>query len=628
MPVLAVAAGGAPDLLVQALVYLGAAVLMVPIAQRLGLGSVLGYLAAGILVGPHVIGLVGDTTEVQHFAEFGVVMMLFLIGLELQPRVLWRLRGSVLGLGGLQVLVSTLVIGGASVALGVPWNGALALGLILALSSTAIVMQTLHERALEKTQPGRLAFSVLLFQDIAVIPILAMLPLLAPKGAGGEATASAISHLPGYFQAPIIIAAVAAVVVVGRVLARPLFRRVAATHQRELFTGAALLLVVGISVLMAYVGLSAALGTFIAGVVLADSEYRHELESDLEPFKGLLLGLFFITVGAGIDFGLIVDQPLVVAGLTVLLMVLKGVVLRILGAIWRLQDAYRWTFTSILAQGGEFAFVLLTAAVALGVLESSLAQLVVVVVALTMALTPLMLIVNERLLQPRLAKPDSEREADDPSHHRAPVVVAGFGRFGQSVGRLLKANGIDSTVLDMDPDTVGVLRNHGMEVFFGDATRQDLLEKAGCDEAKLFVCTVDDPDHALRIVETVRRHYPNLPIVSRAKDTRHAHMLHGEGVQKAVCEVTGGGLALGQAALQAYGFRAYQAQRAMRRFRKHEEETQKLLFDAWGDASQTLQVAKARTADLERLLDADDADRRLREDSGWEATDAVEAAHD
>ncbi|MEM9801250.1 MAG: monovalent cation:proton antiporter-2 (CPA2) family protein, partial [Planctomycetota bacterium] len=603
-----------------------------PVAKRLGLGSVLGYLAAGFAIGPAGFDLVGDASEVMHFAEFGVVMMLFLIGLELQPRALWQMRKDVLGLGGLQVALTTLAIGGGALAVGVDSRAAIAIGLTLALSSTAIVLQTLSEKGLADSSPGRKAFSVLLFQDIAVIPILALLPFLAAPdaAASGAAASSHIADLPSYLQAAIILATIVGIVVGGRFVARPLFRAVASTQLRELFSATALLLVVGISLLMGYVGLSAALGTFLAGVVLADSEYRHELESDLEPFKGLLLGLFFITVGASIDFGLILERPALILGLVLALVAVKAAILFALARLWRTPTSSASTLALILAQGGEFGFVLVATSRSLDIYDEPTGQIVTAVVALSMAMTPLLLLLDDRVLQKRFhdSGNESEREPDVPAERRASVVIAGFGRFGQSVGRMLLANGVDITVLDLDANTVDVLREHGLPVFFGDATRPDLLHAAGCDSAQLFVIATDSRTHSLRIAETLEEHYPDLPVVARAYDVRQAHILRGAGVERTVCDVNGGGLALGREALLALDFDPYRAQRAVKRFERHEQETQAMLFEALGDSKQTLQVARARTADLGRLLDADSDADDLTRDSAWTTSEAIEAARD
>ncbi|HSD66480.1 MAG TPA: monovalent cation:proton antiporter-2 (CPA2) family protein, partial [Vicinamibacteria bacterium] len=503
----------------QAFVYLTAAVVSVPVAKRLGLGSVLGYLLAGIAIGPFGLHLVGEEgQDVMRFAEFGVVMMLFLVGLELEPTLLWRLRGPVLGLGGLQVAATTAVVAGFALALGMPGREALAVGLVLSMSSTAIVLQSLAEKGLLKTAAGQSSFAVLLFQDLAVIPILALLPLLGrPGDLPGEAghAPTWVDGLPAWGQTLLVLAVVGAVVLGARFLLRPVFRAIAATHLRELFTAAALLLVIGIALLMTRVGLSPALGTFLAGVVLATSEYRHELESDVEPFKGLLLGLFFIAVGASIDFGLVASQPARIAALVAFVLVAKGAVLFLLARAFRLGTDQALTFAFALPQVGEFAFVLLSFALQQAVLGSEATGPLVAVVALTMAATPLLMAFGERVVLPRVGtRKRDEREADR-IDERSPVIVAGFGRFGSTVGRLLKANGVATTVLDNDSDRVEVLRRLGLKVFYGDATRHDLLLAAGAEHARLLVLALDSPEKNLALVETARQHFPHLRILAR-----------------------------------------------------------------------------------------------------------------
>jgi monovalent cation:proton antiporter-2 (CPA2) family protein len=506
--------------LAQAFVYLAAAVIAVPIAKRLGLGSVLGYLMAGVAIGPFVMGWVGSEGEdVMHFAEFGVVMMLFVVGLELEPSVLWRLRLPVLGLGGLQVVVTSLVFGAAAMVLGVPWKGALAIGMILSMSSTAIALQTLQEKGLLRSVAGQSSFAVLLFQDIAVIPMLAVFPLL-----GGAAGATDGAHgttwtgsLPGWAQTLVVLGTVAAIVAAGRFLLGPVFRAIARTRLRELFTAAALLLVVGIAMLMQKVGLSPALGTFVAGVVLAGSEYRHELESDIDPFKGLLLGLFFIAVGASIDFRLVAASPGAVSGLVVGILLAKIAILAALARLFRLTAEQTIVFGAALSQVGEFAFVLLSFATSHQVFGDREAGILAASVALTMALTPLLFVFAERVLLPRTVASDSGARPHDTDHHESPVIIAGYGRFGQVVGRLLKASGIQTTVLDADPDQVETLRKIGHRVYFGDATRVDLLTSAGAAKAKLLVLAIDSPEKTLELAEAAKKHFPNLTIIARAR---------------------------------------------------------------------------------------------------------------
>ena len=468
--------------LFQALIYLAAAVVAVPVASRLGLGSVLGYLIAGILIGP-ILNLVGSETEdIQHFAEFGVVMMLFVVGLELEPHSLWKMRRDLIGLGGLQLFLTTTLMTILGVMLGLVFWTALAVGLILALSSTAIVLQTLGEKGLLKTHGGRSSFSVLLFQDIAVIPILAILPLLAVSSyTGGAVETHDASHnmldgYPAWLRVIITLSAIAAVVLVGQYLTRPVFRFIAKARLRDLFTAAALLIVVSIAVLMELVGLSAALGTFIAGVVLATSEYRHELEADIAPFKGLLLGLFFITVGAGIDLGLLSEDFLVIIGLTLGVIAVKGAVLYLVAGLMNLPHSQRWLFTLALAQAGEFGFVLLSLSLQAHVLDPELIARLALVVALSMLFTPALFVVHERFFSSTPSGGD--RKADD-IDETGPVIIAGQGRFGQIVNRVLLSQNFKTVVLDHESDIIERLRPFGVKAFFGDPTRIDLLHAMG-----------------------------------------------------------------------------------------------------------------------------------------------------
>jgi monovalent cation:proton antiporter-2 (CPA2) family protein len=621
--------------LFQAFVYLAAAVVSVPIAKRFGLGSVIGYLLAGVAIGPFGLGLVGDEgQDVMHFAEFGVVMMLFVVGLELEPALLWRLRAPILGLGGLQVVVTTLVLAGLGLAAGLPWQAALAIGMILSLSSTAIVLSTLSEKGLMKTAGGQGSFAVLLFQDIAVIPMLAIFPLLAahsaqPGAAAGEpahAATSLVATLPGWVQTLVVLGAVAAIVLAGRFLVRPVFHAIAHTGMREIFTAAALLLVIGIALLMTAVGLSPALGTFLAGVVLATSEYRHELESDIEPFKGLLLGLFFIAVGASIDFGLILAQPLLIAGLVLAIMAVKIVVLYALARGFKLGLEQSLLFALALPQVGEFAFVLFSFANQEGVLGASITSPLVAAVALSMALTPLLLLLHERVVQPRFAaRQGPAREADSIDEQNA-VIIAGFGDFGATVGRLLKANGIATTVLDIDSDRVDLLRKLGLKVYYGDASRYDLLEIAGAARAKLLVLAIDSPEKTLELVETVRKHFPHITILARAFDWEDAHALLEAGVAYVYREALDSSLRMGADALRLLGFRAYQAQRAAQKFLRYDEDSLRELTGRRADRKVYINAARQRIADLEQLLLADLADGGQERDAGWDAESLREEA--
>ena len=611
----------------QASVYLLAAVVSVPIARRTGLGSVLGYLLAGVAIGPSALGLVGEErTDVMHFAEFGVVMMLFLIGLELRPSKLWRLRGPILGLGGLQVGVTAAVICGVALAVGRPLHEAVAIGMILALSSTAIVLQSLAEKGTLDAPAGRSAFSVLLFQDIAVIPMLAILPLLAVGDDALGATAGAgDGHGDGHGAAHaadplVVVGVIAAVVIGGRYLARPVFRFVAAARLPEVFTATALLLVFGISWVMTEVGLSPALGTFLAGVVLADSEYRHELEADVEPFKGLLLGLFFLAVGAGIDFELLAEAPGTIAGLVVGLVAIKLAVLAGLGAVFRMPLAQTALFAIALAQGGEFAFVLFAFASQSGVLGDAVTAPLIAAVALSMALTPLLLMAEEKLLRPRLARLGASEElpAGPDGSHDAPVIIAGFGRFGHVVGRLLRAHGFESTVLELDPNQIRMLEKFGFRAWYGDASRADLLEAAGAARAKLLVVAVDDEEKSLEIVDAARRHFPHLRLLVRARGRRHAYELLDRDVDEIFRETLGASLDLGERALTALGFRAYEAHRAARLFHRLDERSVRELAADRSDMNRYVGLARQRIQALERILTTDRERFADSGDPGWD----------
>jgi monovalent cation:proton antiporter-2 (CPA2) family protein len=601
------------SMLTQAVVYLAAAVVAVPVAKRLGLGSVLGYLIAGVVVGPDVLGLLGDGAgDVRHVAEFGVVLMLFLVGLELQPARFWALRRQLFGLGAAQVLGTTAVIAAIGWMLGWGVRVPLAAGVILAMSSTAIVLQSLQERAQLKTSGGEAAFSVLLFQDLAVIPILALLPLLAVPGGDAPvgaavATTSAIGRLPGWLQTTVVIGAVAAVVAAGRYLVNPLFRLIARTELRELFTAAALLLVVGVSLAMQLVGLSAALGTFLAGVVLANSEYRHELEADIEPFKGLLLGLFFISVGAGIDFTLVRDQAAVIAGMVAALLAVKTGVLFALGGLFRLAPPARWLFSLALAQGGEFAFVLLTFAVDHHVLTSTQAGPLLATVALSMALTPLLFVANDRWIQPRFARPDTRREPDHIEPQDNPVIIAGFGRFGHVVGRLLRANGLGATVLDLDAEQVEIIRRLGIKVFYGDATRLDLLHAAGAAKARIIVIAIDSETKSIELAELVQRHFPHLKIYARAVGRVHAYEYQKRGILSFYRETLGSSLDLGADVLHELGLPAHQARRAALLFKRHDEHSVRELARFWEDDEAYFKNARQDIEAFERMFASDAA---------------------
>ncbi|MEO9648916.1 MAG: cation:proton antiporter [Roseobacter sp.] len=588
--------------LYQASIYLAASVIAVPLAARLGLGSVLGYLAAGIMIGP-ILGLVGsETRDLQHFAEFGVVVMLFLIGLELAPKALWDMRHRLLGLGGLQVVISTLAIMGIAMAYDQPWGVALAIGLSLSLSSTAIVLQTLSEKGLMQTNGGRSIFSVLLSQDIAVIPILAFLPLLvvtlpthiAADGSitlathnqahdVGQATShhslSLVDGLPAWGVTLVTISAVAAVVLAGVYLARPVFRYIHAARLREMYTALALLIVVGISFLMMLVGLSPALGAFLAGVVLANSEFRHELETDLEPFKGLLLGLFFITVGAGINFSLLFDNMPAIISMALLVIIVKGLILFGLGRAFKLKGRDQWLFALGLAQAGEFGFVLTSFSVQQNVIPLAIGETLLLVIALSMLITPLLFILYDFLS--RRMEENIQTHPDDEIDEEGPVIIAGIGRFGQIVNRLVRASGFKTVVLDHDMETIAVMRRFGYKGFLGDPTRPDILRAAGIENAKVLVVAVDDPEAAIRLVKYARSLRPDLHIIARARDRTFVYRLFQAGANDIVREMFDSSLRAGRYVLENIGLSDFEAAEAERVFYQHDRETVRQLAELW-----------------------------------------------
>jgi Kef-type K+ transport system membrane component KefB/voltage-gated potassium channel Kch len=546
-------------------------------------------------------------------------MMLFLVGLELRPALLWQLRRPILGLGGLQVAVTAAVVGAAALALGVALRPAIAIGLTFAMSSTAIVLSTLTERGLLKTSGGQSSFSVLLFQDISVIPILAVFPLLGVVATATTGGATSEAERPAWLSALIVVGAVVCVIAIGRFVIRPVFQFLAAARLREAFTAAALAIVVGIALLMLQVGLSPALGTFLAGVVLADSEYRHELESDIEPFKGLLLGLFFISVGAQIDFGLIASRPGSIAGLVLGTMALKLIVLHGLGRMFGLDRAARWLLAIALAQVGEFAFVLLSFAVQQRIFGTDLASTLVATVAISMVLTPPAFIVLERFVLPWATDRAAERPADEIIDDGSPVVIAGYGRFGQMVGRMLRANRIPLTILDLDPEMVDIVGRLGIKVFYGDASRIDLLHAAGCEHAKLFVLAVDDRATATKIAQNVRTHFPHLPILARCVDRPHYWELRALGVRKVFRETFASAYETGIEALKYMGYRSHTAHRLAQRWRKHEESVLDELGDLFrADRDSYFQRARGALEEAERLMRDEDPTVYASGDPGWD----------
>jgi glutathione-regulated potassium-efflux system ancillary protein KefC len=596
-------------ILSDAIVYLAAAVVCVPLASRAKLGSVLGYLAAGCIIGPFGLRFVEDPESTLHFAEIGVVLMLFVIGLELDPSHLWKLRRSVFGGGAMQLLACAVPLGLGLLALGLPWQGALVAGLALGLSSTAVAMQTMAEKSLLSSEVGKTSFAILLFQDIAAIPLLAMVPLLAERAPGDAASGS------GWLGAAKVLGAVTAVFVIGRFLTRPILRILADTGLREVFTGFSLLLVLGIAQIMASVGISMALGAFLAGVLLAGSEYRHALESDIEPFKGLLMGLFFIAVGMSIDFGLMTHRPLFVLALVLGFQLLKVVALRLVAGPLGVGTAQRWLIAALLAQGGEFAFVVFGVARSAKLLPGDWDALLTLAVALSMALTPLLMILHDKLVLSR--QQSQAREADEVVDEGTPVIIAGFGRFGQIVGRLLFASGVQATVLDHDPDTIELLKRFKFRVYYGDATRLDLLHAAGASHAKLLVVAIDDPEASVRLVENVREHFPALKIVARARNVGHWQRLRSLGVEVVERETFESAITVGRHALEALGVRAYDAKERADVFRRHNLRSMEAILPVWQDVEARTKLAISSRDQLERQMDTDRKAAERHATRGW-----------
>jgi len=619
---------------IQAFIYLCAAVIAVPLAKRFGLGSVLGYLVAGVVIGP-VVGLVGEETQtLQHFAEFGVVMMLFLVGLELEPKMLWSMRNRLLGLGGLQVSLTTVAIMLISLMFGLDWRIALTTGLILALSSTAIVLQTLNEKGLAKTEGGRGAFAVLLFQDIAVIPMLALIPLLempalveAASDVTQQATANhghldLVSGLPNWVYGGVVLGAIATVVLGGIFLSRPLFRYVAQSGLREVFTATALMLVIGIAALMSLVGLSPALGTFLAGVVLANSEFRHELETNIEPFKGLLLGLFFITVGAGIDFGILAQDWMLVGGIVAVVILVKASVVYLLARTFGIGSSDRWLVTLGLAQAGEFGFVLLAFSLQNNVIPADTAQLLALVVAISMFLTPALFIFFDKVLVPHFETGGEQRQHDviDSSGR---VLIAGIGRFGQIVNRLLVANGIETIVLDHDAGQVDNMRKLEIKSYFGDATRPELLETAGMEDVDLFVIAIDDRERAVELVHHIRQRCPRLAILARAFDQVHYYQLKQAGAEFIIKETYHAALDMGCEALTRLGFHPFHAEQLKNTFIATENETVDDMYESWvsstdhGMTPDYRELFMQQEAAIRAAMQGDRSDRHSVSERGW-----------
>ncbi|WP_027995367.1 glutathione-regulated potassium-efflux system protein KefC [Simplicispira psychrophila] len=603
----------APLWLTYGFLYLGAAVLAVPVARALGLGAIIGYLAAGIAMGPWGLGLVSNGQDILHFAEFGVVLMLFVVGLELQPRRLWDMRRNVFGLGLTQMLGCTGVLFAAAWAVDLPWRVGLVGALGMALSSTAIALQTLQERHLMQSKSGQTAFSILLFQDVAAIPILALLPLL------GAAAGLQADHHPAAlaWEAAKIVGVVGAIVLGGRLLLRPLLRWIAKSKTPEIFTATSLLLVVGIAWLMVLVGLSMALGAFLAGVLLADSEYRRELETDIEPFKGLLLGLFFMAVGMTIDFGVLLRSPGTVAALLVGFLALKSGLIYVLARSTHIPHQERPAFTLLLAQGGEFAFVVFQGATGAKVFSPEVASLLIGAVALSMLLSPLLLLALEHALLRRHAQIKAaapEPQSDIPEPQQAPVIIAGFGRYGQIVARMMLAQGIPSTILDHSVDMLEVARTFGYRVFYGDATRLALMRLAGAAHARVLVVAVDTPERSLKIVTLARRHFPHLHIVARARDVTHWYALRDLGVQHIERELFESSLTSARTVLELLGMPEHEAAQMAQRFRAHNLALAERMYPHHHNHAKMIAVAREGRQQLAEQMAKERQERKQREE--------------
>ena len=592
------------------LIYLAAAVIAVPLAKLLGLGSIIGYLGAGILIGPWGLQLVTDPKEMLRFAEFGVVLMLFLVGLELEPRRLWSLRRPIFGWGSVQLFGSAALMAAVGVAAGADWRLAVVGALGLAMSSTAIGLGVLAERNLLGTSSGQSILSVALLQDVAAIPILALVPLLAfgPHASEGG----------GWLGAAKAIGVIAAIVLGGRLLLRPAFRWIARSDTPEIFTAASLLLVVATAALMQAVGLSMALGAFLAGVLLAESEYRRELETDIEPFKGLLLGLFFIAVGMSIDFAVVLQRPGLIALLVASFLLLKAALLWAMARAMPLPLPERPVFILLLAQGGEFGFVVFQSAAQAGVIAAPVSSLLVAVVAISMLVTPLLLVAADRWWIPLLAqqKATTLDEISEPQH--APVIIAGFGRYGQIIGRLLFANGITPTVLEHDAEQVEAMRKWGWPVFYGDATRLDLLRTAGADKARVLVLAIDDVEQSVAVARMAREHFPQAIIVARARNVQHYYALRELGVTLIERETLDSALMSARSVLQQLGWEPHLARTLALKFRRHTVEQLDAMAPHRGDEARLIAAAKQGRQQLEERFAQERAQVQRRQvRAGW-----------
>lgn len=610
--------------LFYALIFLLAAVVVVPVAKRMGLGPILGYLLAGVAIGPYALGLIKKPDDILHFAEFGVILMLFLIGIELQPSTLWRLRKSILGLGSSQVILSTLLIGLGLALCGFSWPVAAAIGMAVSLSSTAIAIQLMAERDLLPTYTGQSAFSILLFQDIAVIPILALVPLLATVSAGSETLLEAVEAAGKeggngslWEETLKVVGLVTVLIGIGHYGLRHGLRFIAQTRVPEIFTATALLLVIGVTFLMQSIGLSPALGAFIAGVILAESEYRHEIESQIKPFKALLLGLFFISVGMSVNFEVLLNHAGTVALAVVCLLLVKFGAVCLIGRLFGMANYQYLLLATLLAQGGEFAFVISQYGQQVKLFSTETASLVNVTVGLSMLLAPLLMIAYDRIIQRRgnsFSSVTPTHERPQSAFEQNPVIIIGYGRFGQIVGRLLHVNGIKTTILDHDPENIEFLRKFGWKVFYADAADMEILEAAGAAKAKLLVLAVDDPENTIKTAKRIRETFPHLKIFARARDRRHAYELSKAGVDYFEREMFESAIHMGQEVLKAMGYKHDSAWELSQKFARHDRQTLRESFAHFEDEEALMTFAQSARLELESLFESDRTDPELHKE--------------
>ena len=607
----------------QAVVYIFAAIICVPIAKRLGMGSVLGYLIAGIVIGPYLLGFLSEGEDIMHKAEFGVVMMLFLIGLELEPKNLWKMRDLILRIGLSQVLISSVLLFGIGIAIGFSWQVSLTISLSMALSSTAIVLQSLKEKNQMESPSGKLSFGVLLMQDIAVIPVLAILPLLVVSTAqlAGEGAEShgLIDNFPAWAQTLFIFGAIGLVIFLGRFAFGPLLNFVSKTRLRELFTASALLIVVGIALLMEFVGLSPALGTFLAGVVLANSPYKHALESDLDPFKGLLLGLFFMAVGATINFNLIANNASIILSATLGVIILKATVLFLIGKKQKLPNSQNLSFAIGLSQVGEFSFVTYAFALQLGIFDAELSDFLMAITALSMTITPLLMVFLDKVILPKLDPIQEEEKEMDEIEIKRNVILLGFSHFGSTLGRFLRANGIEATVLEYNPDRIDFLRKMGFKVYFGDATRLDLLQAAGAEEADILISAIKDSETNIKLVELCKKHFPRLEVMIRAKNRVDAYELLEMGINNIYREHLDTSIRMGEDVLKKLGFRAHTVHRLAQSFREYDESALRILADYKDDQKEYISKVKKQIESQEALLSGELSRKFSINDHAWDS---------